>query len=168
MGVAFASIGVLLLVPFAQAQSEFNRVDQTRSNAGTYVFFTQPGAATLQVQVLGTVRTPGLYEVSEGTTMGQLMALSGGPPLNVRSGKTKVTTTVRLYRPNPAGSALLYEGLLEDGISDPARYPTLQDDDVIMVDVTQRQPFGWRDAARVIGAVGVVVLTAGRVARIGV
>lgn len=151
----------------AQAPSAFGRVDQTSSNADTYFYFTQPGAATMQIQVLGTVRTPGLYEVSEGTTMGQLLALSGGPPLSPRSRHTQVEATVRLYRPNPAGSALLYEGALEQGISDPNRYPTLQDNDVITVEVTQHQPFDWRDASRIVSTVAVLALAIERFSRIG-
>ena len=145
-------LGVLfILTEFSYAQS-LGRVAETESNIQSYYFFVEPGSPTVQVNVLGTVRWPGLYEIMEGTDLRQLLALSGGPLLNVQQSISRRRVTVRLFR--AATEEPLYEADFDRMIVNTESYPTLRDGDVLTVDVVERTRFTWRDFASIVGAVG--------------
>jgi hypothetical protein len=151
----------------AQAQdgAALGRVEDTRTNAGTYHYFVPPGAATVRVEVLGAVRQTGLYEVGEGTDLGRLYALTGGIlRLPDREG-VEADAVLRLYRPDGSGRRLVHVDSLEYGTVRPP-YPALADGDVVAVEVVTRRRFGWRDALQVVSAVGVVVLAVERLTRV--
>ncbi len=154
------------LTPPAATAQAFWRVEETKTNAGNYYYYyVNPGTATIRVQMLGAVRLPGLYEVSEDTDLGQLVALSGGPPMGVHPTGSELKVAMRVYRRTPSGEATIFEQSLDRTLSNPNAYPVLMDGDVIVMDVTQHQRFGWRDATRVISAVGVIALAVERFIR---
>lgn len=138
------------------------RVEETTSNIPSYFYYVLPGAPTVQVDVLGTVRAPGLYELTEGTDVGQLLALSGGPVLMVRQRASRREVTVKLFRPSSNGGAPFYEAVLEQAVGDPEGYPVLRDGDVLTVEVTEQARFTWRDVSSVVGTIGVLVLAVER------
>lgn len=153
-----AALLVLLAAPAAFGQ-RFNRVEETKSNVGAYFYHVVPGAATVQVYVMGTIQSPGLYEVSDGTHLGQLLALAGGPTLGPQSRATDRDVTVRLFRPGGGyGERPLYEARLDEALARPEAYPTLRDGDVMTVEITEKDRFGWRDMFTVVGAVSALAL----------
>ena len=145
-----------------QAQG-LGRVEEVNSNVPSYFYFVQPGAATVQVDVLGTVRAPGLYELTEGTDVGQLLALSGGPLLAPRQRASSRKVTIRLFRAATNGADPVYEQVLEDALEDPGTYPVLQDGDVLTVEVIERTRITWRDISSIVGTIGVLALAAERI-----
>ena len=149
----------------AQVGAAIGRVDDTRTNAGTYHFFVAPGVATVRIEVLGVVRQAGLYEVAEGTDLGRLFALTGGVVAGRDNEELESDTVLRLYRPTGSGRDLVYVDSLEYGTIRPP-YPVLQDGDVVAVEIVTRRRFGWRDALQVVSAVGVVVLAVERLTRL--
>lgn len=156
---------VLTAVPLAHAQ-EYGRVEKTESNVNSYFYHVQPGNATVQVQVLGDVGASGLYEVDQGTDLGQLLALSGGPFSNSRQHLTRRTVTVRLYRHQSPTRELFYEADLEHAMTDTEAYPTLQDGDVLSVEITERRRFSWRDGFTIVNTVALLALAAERFSRV--
>lgn len=160
--------GVLLALasPQAQAQEQrFGQVEETESNITSYYYYVQTGAATIEVKVLGTVRSPGLYLLSEGTNLGQLLALSGGPVLDVSQRSKPRTAIVRLYRPQASGQDLIYEGEFERNVvTESENYPDLQDGDVMTVEVTERQRLVWRDLFTIANTVALIALAVERFA----
>ena len=150
---AITVAGTLLLV-FAASMSaraqEFGRIDNLINTGTAYFAFAQPGEATVQVIVLGSVAAPGVYEIGISVDLGQLLALAGGPPLTETTGTTQSTseTTVRLFRESTGRRDLVYEAPLELLLTEPDLYPSLQDGDVFTIETVTRTktPFGWRDA----------------------
>lgn len=138
------------------------RVEETTSNIPSYFYHVLPGAPTVQVDVLGTVRAPGLYELTEGTDVGQLLALAGGPVLMVRQRVLRREVTIRLFRSSSNGGAPIYESVLEQAVGDPETYPVLQDGDVLAVEVTERARITWRDISSIVGTIGVLALAVER------
>lgn len=134
------------------------RVEETTSNIPSYFYYVLPGAPTVQVDVLGTVRAPGLYELTEGTDVGQLLALSGGPVLMVRQRASSREVTIKLFRPAANGGAPIYEAVFEQAVGDPETSPVLRDGDVLTVEVTERARFTWRDISSIVGTIGVLAL----------
>ena len=160
-------MGVLFISMSLEAQAQrFGQVEETESNIDSYYFYVQPGVATIEVMVMGTVRNPGLYRLSEETGLGQLLALSGGPVLDVRQRSRPRTAVVRLYRPQGQGEALIYEAEFEEDVvtAPDGRYPDLRDGDVMTVEVTERQRFVWRDLFTIANTVAVIALAVERLA----
>jgi hypothetical protein len=159
-----ALIALALMAGPATAQS-FGRVETTNSNVSSYFFHVQPGAATVQVSVLGTVRSPGMYEVSDGTDLGQLMALAGGPLLSPRERQQTREVTVRLFRQQSESRLLIYDAPLDDFVENAQSYPVMRDGDVLTVEVVERRHFGWRDVFPIVGAIASVALAIDRMSR---
>ncbi len=134
---------------------DYGQVEETDTNIGSYFFLMEPGKATIGVKVLGTVRNPGLYRLKEGTDLGQLLALSGGPVMDVRQEERNRETTIRLFRPEENGRKLIFEEDFEGSITtQSAAYPDLQNGDVMTVEVVEDRQFEWRDALTIISASG--------------
>lgn len=125
--------------------------EQTRSNSTGYYYNHLPGEATIQVQVEGSVLYPGLYEVGVGTDLRRVLALAGGPRLDVRDRQSDRRVDIRLLRPSEGA---IFVSTLATASVRPDLIPPLRHDDTILVDVIQRRRFGWQDAATLIGAIG--------------
>ena len=82
----------LLLAGAAEAQS-YGQLGDVQATAPGYFFFARPGEATVSVTAVGAVGATGRYVVRQGTTVADLLALSGGTGVD-RTGRA----TVRVYR----------------------------------------------------------------------
>ena len=159
---AFLVIVLLpVAVPPAQAQS-VGRVEQTTSDAQAYYRYVQVGAPTVLVQVLGAVQAPGMYELSQGTDLGQLLALSGGPTMGPRFKSNPRSVTVRLFRPEAGNERPLFEADLEQALTRSSAYPELQDGDVMTIEVIDRQRIGWRDLIALANTAAIFILAIDR------
>jgi protein involved in polysaccharide export with SLBB domain len=139
------------------AQS-FGRLEQTESNLSSYYYFVEPGAPTVRVYVMGPVRYPGVYELTKGTDLRGVMALTGGPDPGRIEFVNRQRTTIRLYRKNQKGQSLIYESQLEKSIADSASSPELEEGDVIAVEVAAWRRFDWRDILTIVSVLNTVML----------
>ena len=162
--IVFAAVVALTALP-VQGQATFGRVEEMRTNATMYYYHVIPATATIQVYVMGTVRAPGLYEVSEGMSLGQILALAGGPPSSPRPSYRSVETITRLYRSTSTGQELIFERPLEEAISNQTAQPRLEFGDVVTMEVIERDRFNWRDVTRIVSAGGILALAIERMAR---
>ena len=125
--------------------------EQTRSNSTGYYYNHLPGEATIQVQVEGAVLYPGLYEVGVGTDLRRVLALAGGPRLDVRDRDSDRRVDIRLLRPSEGA---IYISTLAAASVRPDLIPPMRHDDTVLVDVISRRRFTIQDAATIIGALG--------------
>ena len=139
--------------PIDRPVTRLGQSEQTQSNAPGYFRHHLPGEATIQVQVEGTVVSPGLYEVADETDLRQVLALSGGPRIDIRDRQSSRRVELRLVRP---GVGEIYAATLQDAAAKPAVIPPLRHDDALLVEVLDRRRFGWQDAATIVGAAGTV------------
>ena len=111
--LATAALAAALLFPLpTAAQSTDGGVGQreaTRSNIAAYYYYAEPGDLTMQVNVWGTVRYPGRYEVKNGTDLGQLLSYAGGPQLTRRREQDEQIITVRVSGSNEQRRQIIYE-----------------------------------------------------------
>jgi hypothetical protein len=167
---------------------EFGRIEDTQSNV-SYFFHAQPGQATVQVSLWGTVRQTGIYEIPVGTELNDLLSMAGGVPETARrKGQDAPTTYIRAYRltgtaTNEAASGSsqdgsakiaegskerkrIFEGTLADVLTGEAQPPLLNEDDIIVVETVQpRRGFGWRDALSLASTLGTLTLLGLRIFR---
>jgi len=139
--------------PVDRPVTRLGQSEQTVSTAPGYYRHHLPGEATIQVQVEGAVVSPGLYEISDGTDLRQLLALSGGPVIDARDRDSSRRVELQLIRP---GSGLIYGALLSDAAGNPSVIPPLRHDDALIVDVINKRTFGWRDGLTLAGSGGTI------------
>lgn len=147
------------------AGQRFGRIEDTQSNVA-YFYHAQPGDATVQVSVWGTIPRPGIYEVPDSTDLDKLLTMAGGAPLEPRQeNRDAATVNVRVYRPTPdSARSVLFASSIEAMLSEDTDYPLLRDDDIIVIETIQpRRRFTWRDVLSVLSSVGTVTLLALRI-----
>ena len=155
LAVVTRRVLLIVLAFFALAEvataQVVGRYEQTESNATPYYYYVRPGSRTIQVNVIGAVSAPGLYEVNDDTSLGQLLALTGGPQMGTRQRRTSRTITIKLFRP-AASAEPVYDSVVEDGAIYSTDYPPMFEGDVLRVDVIEKTRFNWRDALQIITA----------------
>lgn len=160
-----AGLTTLSLPTDARGQA-FGRVEETKSNVA-YFYHARPGEATVQLSVWGTVPRPGIYEIPDTTDLDKLLTMAGGAPLEARQeGQKAPSITVRVYRPEKNGRAQIFEAPLERMLQGNTTYPSLQDNDIVVVEtVRPKQPFGWRDMLSILSTLGTLTLLGLRIFR---
>ena len=127
-----AAVVPVLLSPSASAQ-EYGRIEDTQASAPGYFFFARPGEPTVSVTAVGAVGAKGRYLLGVGSTVADLVALSGGVPTPSGASATleaeSMEPTVRLFR----GGAVVSETLYRDLYGSSATPTRLLDGDVVEV-----------------------------------
>jgi hypothetical protein len=150
------------VAPGAQAQFIGNPQDVVA--AGTsYRIFAQPGEDLVRVEVLGDVGS-GIYVVGAGTTLSELLALAGGVPVGDRAAQTRQEVTIRLLRQEGGQRRTIYEAEVQEMLSRPDLYPTLQSGDLVTVQTQLHQRYNLRETLWIVSSAASVVLLALRLA----
>ncbi len=154
-----------------QAQALANLSEVYSGNTAFYRH-VERGDITVEVNVWGAVRNPGLYEVPQNTPLNKLLTLSGGPPIGVTTvgGPSQVQRTLhlRLLRTGNGALHVVFDAEMKDGIFLSEQNPVVEHGDYLVVEVTerQRQRFTWRDALQVSTAVAAFALATERIVRL--
>lgn len=129
---------------------------------GFFVHAT-PEVDPIRVTAAGGFSAPGLYLVSPGSTLSDLLAMAGG----VRNGgdredRVEVTTTVRVFR----STGLAYESAIHDLYASAQPF-VLQPDDTVELDIVRRvrNTFTWRDGVSIATAAATVSLAIYQITR---
>lgn len=149
----------VLLITAWTAEAQVIDFDRSRYSPAAYYNYSESGDVTILVNVWGTVRNPGMYEVPSGTTMSTLFSLAGGPRVDPRDTRTKRTVTARLIR----NSSVMLETVMENEILSLDSDPVLAEGDMITSETVLRRGLGWRDVFPVIAAVASVALAVERI-----
>ena len=145
-----------------RAQSTLEQ-ERSRYSQAAYYNYVEPGDLTILVNVWGTVRNAGLYEVPQGTHLSTLFSIAGGPAIGERHRRDRRSIVIHLSRAKPEGAReVVYEATMDDEIFAMEEDPVLQEGDVLTVETIVRQRLSWRDVFPVVAAVGTVALTVER------
>jgi hypothetical protein len=79
------------------AQVSTGGFGQSRQNAsvGNYYSISKPGEFTIEVNIWGSVRSPGRYEVGTSTDLVQLVSYAGGPTPDASLTDVRVTRFIK-------------------------------------------------------------------------
>ncbi len=157
-----AVIAAAGLAGAAHAQ-RFERIEDINTNVNSYYYFVRPGEATMEISVWGTVESPGAYQIGTEYDLGMVLSLAGGPEFGVRQERSERRVTLELYRGQAGTRSLVYEASLNQAVSAPERYPSLQDGDVLIVETLERDRFSWRDALTIVAGVATLTLAVERI-----
>ena len=132
----------------AQGQ-EFGRLQEMREQTNVaYFYFAEPGKATVQVQVQGTVPRPGIYEVPDSIDLNRLLTMAGGAAFEPRpENRKRPDITIRVYRPGADAEqrGKLLEASFEEVVAGEKQFRQFRDDDIIVVETVQERRFTVRD-----------------------
>ena len=142
-------LAVLLIVPATHAQGALD-YERSRYNAASYYKYEEAGDVTVLVNVWGTVRNPGLYEVPRGTTMSALLSLAGGPTQRERRTREDRTVTIELLRGEGEDREMIFEAVMDEELFVPENDPIVESGDVLVVDTYLRERFTWRELATLV------------------
>lgn len=162
LGVAIVLLGGLAgLHPADVAGQTFGRIEDTETNLA-YFYYARPGEATIQVSVWGSVSQTGILEVPDTTDLHTLLTLAGGAPGigKRRENRDPPEVIVRLYRKKQGERTKIFESEVEDVMTGAKAPPTLQENDVVMVETIEQRHFGFRDALSIASSIGSIILLA--------
>ena len=160
-------LAALLLVGDVRGQSEgVFPMEAREAISVSYHRFVRPGEVPMNVEVMGLVRSPGVYEVGLNTDLGRMLALAGGSSEGLRSSGEDVKLRVDLYRPDASGRRLIYSTSLDSLFLESVPYPELQEGDVINVHGTVKKRFGWRDSLSIATSAAALALFIERLTRL--
>lgn len=162
--VAFFAALLLGSAVTPSSAQRLSRLEQTETNVNAHYYYVQSGTPTIKTAVLGTVRHPGYYIISQGTRLDDLVALSGGAILDDRQRRDRRMVTFVLQRSTSQGQRVVYETTTAATRVDLSNAPRLMDGDVLTVEVTTRRRFGLRDTLTVVNTLALVALAVERFA----
>lgn len=167
--VRFSLVAVVLLLVSGdvRAQSDLaTGFDNGETQGVSYHRFVRPGDVPMQVEVLGLVRSPGLYEVNLETDVSRLLALAGGISEGLRSSGENVSLRVNLYRKAGDQQNLIYTVPLDSMFVTNRPPPPLMDGDVLNVSGKVERAFSWRDTLSIATSAAALALFIERLIRI--
>ncbi len=153
---------ILPVAAHAQSLSDFER---SRYSPAAYYNYAEPGDVTIMVNVWGTVRNPGLYEIPRETKLSTLLSVAGGPIVSQREHRTDRTIEIRLFRDSGNTRSVVFENTMANEVFASEENPVLQEGDVLTVETVVTRRFSWRDVFPIVAAVASVALAVERISR---
>ena len=162
--MALALIVTVAVVGTADAQS-ISDFERSRYSPAAYYNYAEPGDVTIMVNVWGTVRNPGLYEIPRDTRVSTLLSVAGGPIVSQRENRMDRTIQIRLFRESGTSRATVFESTMANEVLAADEDPVLQEGDVLTVETVVTRRFSWRDVFPIVAAVASVALAVERITR---
>jgi hypothetical protein len=136
----------LLLGAAPLAAQDFGAAQISRYNSASFYRYLDEGELAIHVNVYGSVRFSGYYEIPVGSNLNDLLALTGGPEVSGgRREQDSRRITIRLFRPSVSSEEPVYQIVLEDELTVLPQDVPLEDGDVLTVDSVIEPGFIWRD-----------------------
>ena len=136
---------VVLSINFAYGQGLSNMDLLSRASNAAYFNYTRPGDVSVIVNMWGTVRFPGRYELTKGSDLGDAVSLGGGPSdSGERPDDYSRVITVTLSRQGITGREVIFQSELSQIVESKVNLPTLTDDDVIYINTVSHTKANFR------------------------
>jgi len=144
---------ILLAVGFAvmifeglSAQSPTTVLDYSRASNAAFFNYTRTGDVSVIVNIWGTIRFPGRYELTRGSNLGDAISLAGGPAdTGERPDEFDRIITVSLSRKGIAGREVIFQSELSQIVESSVSLPTLLDDDVLYINTVSTSKANFRN-----------------------
>lgn len=125
--------------------------------------FSRPGRPTMFVYVWGTASTPGIWKVEKDVDLLDLMSSAQVPNFGAIDNTTKSTVTMRLYRTTGGQREEIFQSEMNALLTSGKTYPSLQENDIILIETKTKQRFNLQTVFSAIGAAASLVLLAIRI-----
>lgn len=114
----------------------------SRFGSAAYYKYTVPGDVPVIINIWGTIRFAGRYELKRGSTLADAVSLAGGPEeRGIEVGVRDRAITVTLSRQRIEKREIIFQSELSSVLESESPLPVLQDGDVVYINtLTEQQP----------------------------
>lgn len=140
------AIGLALLVVDGISAQTPSVIDYSRASNAAYFNYTRTGDVSVVVNIWGTIRFPGRYELTRGSDLGDAVSLAGGPSdTGQRPDEFDRIITVTLSRQGITGREVVFQSELSQIVESKAELPVLLDDDVLYINTVSTSKTSFRN-----------------------
>jgi hypothetical protein len=126
-----------------------------RTQINTYA---RPGAATMVVNVWGSVGQPGLWRVERDVDLVEFLSVVGVPGVGQDNPGTREKNIITLYRVQRGERQEVYRKDVDAILADGAGYPSLQEGDILAITAQKRKTLGFQFFSTVVGTASSLTL----------
>jgi protein involved in polysaccharide export with SLBB domain len=138
--------GLVVMVGSAAVAQQTAVFDYSRASNAAYFNYTRTGDVSVIVNIWGTIRFPGRYELTRGSNLGDAVSLAGGPSdSGQRPDEYERTITVTLSRRGIEGREVVFQSELSQIVESKADLPVLLDDDVLYINTLSTSKSSFRN-----------------------
>lgn len=120
--------------------------DYSRASNAAYFNYTRTGDVSVIVNIWGTIRFAGRYELTRGSNLGDAVSLAGGPSdTGQRPDEFDRIITVTLSRQGISGREVVFQSELSQIVESKADLPVLVDDDVLYINTVSTSKPNFRN-----------------------
>ena len=128
------------------AQAPSTVLDYSRASNAAYFNYTRTGDVSVIVNIWGTIRFPGRYELTRGSNLGDAISLAGGPSdTGERPDEFDRIITVSLSRKGITGREVIFQSELSQIVESNVNLPAMLDDDVLYINTVSSSKANFRN-----------------------
>lgn len=133
-------LGLFVTGPLLGQALDPSRV--SNANSAAYYKYTVPGDVPVIVNIWGTIRYSGRYELKRGSTLADAVSLAGGPQeRGIEVGVRDRAITVTLSRQRIDKREIIFQAELSSVLESESQLPILTDGDVVYINtLTEPEP----------------------------
>ena len=108
------------------------------------------------MNVWGAVGQPGLWRIERSADLVEFLSVVGVPGVGENQLGTRSKVYVTIYRTHDGRRREIYRQNVENILEAGARYPVLQDRDVLEIETVRRRKIGFRVISTIVGTISSV------------
>lgn len=140
------TIGLFVAAASQLSAQTVSAFDFSRPSAAAYYNYTRTGDVSVIVNIWGTIRFPGRYELTKGSNLGDAVSLAGGPSdTGERPDEFDRVITVTLSRQGINGREVIFQSELSQIVESKVGLPVLLDDDVLYINTVSTSKATFRN-----------------------
>ncbi|HKL87596.1 MAG TPA: hypothetical protein VJ884_01235 [Salinibacter sp.] len=120
--------------------------------------YGRPGYPVFTVYVWGEADT-GVWSVEEGTDLLEFISVISRAQFGARGPDRRSIQKLKLYRDGKAEGKPFFEARIQDLFTARGSYPTLQSEDILVLETQVKGRFTWRDLGQMIGIASTILNT---------
>jgi hypothetical protein len=120
--------------------------------------YGRPGYPVFTVYVWGNADT-GVWSVEEGTDLLEFVSVVSRTQFGDRGPDSRSIQKLKLYRDGRAEGEPAFEARIQDLFTARSSYPTLQSEDILVLETEVKSRFTWRDVGQIVGIASTVLNT---------
>jgi len=120
--------------------------------------FARPGQATMLINVWGSAGSPGIWRVERTVDLIDFLSVIEVPGIGIDEVGTRSTTYVVIYRSNGGERREAFRRKVKDLLREGVRYPKLQQNDILSIEVDRRRKIGLQLVSSIVGTASSLTL----------
>jgi len=120
--------------------------------------YARPGSPTIQVYLWGNVGSSGIWQIEPNLDLIELLSAAQVPGVGMDEPGIRQRITLRIYRTQGGDRREVYSEQLDDIIEEGQSYPSLQEGDILEVELRRRRSISFQWITSIIGTASSLTL----------